>query len=357
MLEEDEPLLRQRAKECRDAKEVVRYYALHAVSKGDSITDTAERFLVERQTLYDWVEKWKSEKDLSDKSGRGRKDSLTEDDKETMKRLVDDDISPKKYGINMSFWDTKGLMIYLAQKGKIVSRELIRKALKEMGGHYVKAVHEYKEADIEKQKEFAKRELRRMKSISDDTAVLFEDEASVGGSFRKGYGWTFKKRLVIRAPSRHMPRLNCFGAVNPLNGDKVQLCSKPLSKKMKEKLGKKKTKSYYFIKFLEKILRIYDNKEQIVLYIDNLPMHKSETVQEFLKEHPKLKVIFMPSYSPNLNPQEPWWKHLRQKLLYNSYFYTYRSLSLSIAHFTRLTSPEETMSVCSLAPMQSLLKK
>ena len=59
MLEEDEPLLRQRAKECRDAKEVVRYYALHAVSKGDSITDTAERFLVERQTLYDWVEKWK----------------------------------------------------------------------------------------------------------------------------------------------------------------------------------------------------------------------------------------------------------------------------------------------------------
>jgi hypothetical protein len=53
MLEEDEPLLRQKAKDCKNAEENIRYYALHAVSEGDSVTDTAERFLVERQTIHD----------------------------------------------------------------------------------------------------------------------------------------------------------------------------------------------------------------------------------------------------------------------------------------------------------------
>ncbi len=62
MLENDEPILRKLAKECNNAEENVRYYALHALSTGDSITDTAKRFLVERQTIYNWIAKWEEEK-------------------------------------------------------------------------------------------------------------------------------------------------------------------------------------------------------------------------------------------------------------------------------------------------------
>lgn len=62
MLEEDEPLLRKLANGCDDAEENVRYYTLHAVSKGKSVTETAELFLVERQTVYDWITKWKEDR-------------------------------------------------------------------------------------------------------------------------------------------------------------------------------------------------------------------------------------------------------------------------------------------------------
>lgn len=186
-MEEDELLLRKLAKDCDDAEENLRYYALHAVSTGDSITDTAKRFLVERQTLYDWIERWNHDKNLSNKPKPGRPESVSEDDKKTMKELIDED-DPKKHGINMSQWDTKGLMIYFAEKGNSVSRETIRLALHELGAHYVKAVHRYAEANRLEQIRFVKTELKRINSTSEDTAVLFEDEASVGGSFRKGYG-------------------------------------------------------------------------------------------------------------------------------------------------------------------------
>ncbi len=101
----------------------------------------------------------------------------------------------------MSGWDTKGLQIYFYVNGKDVSREAIRLYLHALGGHYVKALHKYTEADKKVQIEFAERELERINSTSNDTAVLFEDEASVGGSFRKGYGGKFEERLEINAPA------------------------------------------------------------------------------------------------------------------------------------------------------------
>lgn len=353
MLEEDEPLLRQYAKECRDVKEAIRYYALHAISRGKSITDTAELFLVERQTVHEWITKWKEDKSVSDRPKSGRPESFTGEDKETIKRLVDEN-DPKKYGVNMSRWDTRGLQMYFAERGKIVERETIRICLHELGGHYVKAVHKYAEANKIEQIEFAKRELERIGSTSEDTAILFEDEASVGGSFRKGYGWTFEERLEIMAPSYHMGRLNCFGAVNPLTGEEIIMTAKPMSKKQCEKMHR--PKAYVFVLFLMRILKRYRDKKQILLYIDNLPMHNATVVTNFLEKHKKIKVIRMPTYSPDLNPQEHWWKHLRQNLLNNVYFQTRRSLSLSIAHFTRLTPQEEVMKICSLAPLQNLLK-
>jgi transposase len=353
MLEEDEPFLRKLAKECDDAEENVRYYALHAISTGDSITDTAKRFLVERQTVYDWIERWKEDRNLSNKPKSGRTESFTDEEKETMKKLVDED-DPKKYGVNVSHWDTKGLQIYFSERGKIVSRETIRICLHQLGAHYVKAVHRYSEADRKEQIEFAKRELERIDSTSEDITILFGDEASVGGSFRKGYGWTFKERLEVAAPSHHMGRLNCFGAVNPLTGEEIIMTAKPMSKKQCKKLHR--PKAYVFVLFLMKILAYYSDKKQIILYIDNLPMHKAIVVQKFLGKHPEIRIVWMPSYSPELNPQESWWRHLRQKLLNNIYFETRRSLSLSISHFTRLTDPKEIMSVCSLAPLQNLLK-
>ncbi|MDE1864692.1 MAG: helix-turn-helix domain-containing protein, partial [Candidatus Micrarchaeota archaeon] len=188
MLEEDEPLLRKLAKECDNAEENVRYYALHAISTGDSVTDTAKRFLVERQTIYDWIKKWREDSNASNKPRSGRPESFSENDKDAMKYLIDEN-DPKEHGINMSGWDTKGLQIYFADQGKLASRETIRNSLCDLGAHYVKAVHNYSEANRKEQIEFARRELKRIGSISEDTAVLFEDEASVGGSFRKGYGW------------------------------------------------------------------------------------------------------------------------------------------------------------------------
>ena len=50
-----------------------------------------------------------------------------------------------------------------------------------------------------------------------------------------------------------------------------------------------------------------------VLVMDNLSSHKSEIIQELLQEN-NIKVIYLPSYSPTLNPIEMCWSVIKSYL-------------------------------------------
>lgn len=165
---------------------------------------------------------------------------------------------------------------------------------------------------------------------------------SAGGSFRKGYGWTFNERLVIKAPAYHMERSNCFGAVSPLTGDIIQTSSKS-------------AKTPALIKFFHKIIHRFPNS-RILLFMDNFRVHHSSKIQRFLKRHKNVRVIFMPPYSPWLNPQEYWWNYQRKKFLNNRFFHSAKQMALATARFVNSVPKETVKSVCSLNPLLKVLK-
>lgn len=225
MLEKDEGLLKELAANCKDAKEKVRYLALHAISRGYVVSAIAEIFCVDEATVYRWIERWEEEKSLADKPKEGRKPSFDEKEKEKLKKLVKEN-EPQKYDINASFWDCRELQKYFLMKSKEVSQDTIRRYLKQMGARYVKAVLHYAEADEQVQRNFAERFLEQLRAKPNSVLVLFQDEMSAETSPRKGYGWTFEKRLVVEAPQKDVERINCFGAVNPLKGEVIEMTSK-----------------------------------------------------------------------------------------------------------------------------------
>ena len=61
--------------------------------------------------------------------------------------------------------------------------------------------------------------------------------------------------------------------------------------------------SQTLIKFLKRLIKDADKK--VFLVLDNLRVHHSKLVKEWLKEHEKeIELFFLPSYSPELNPDE-----------------------------------------------------
>jgi transposase len=57
-------------------------------------------------------------------------------------------------------------------------------------------------------------------------------------------------------------------------------------------------------------------KNPIFLILDNHPIHKTKLVQEFVeKQKGKLSLFFLPPYSPELNPDELVWNHVKNHRL------------------------------------------
>src|SRR5216683_4786580 len=69
---------------------------------------------------------------------------------------------------------------------------------------------------------------------------------------------------------------------------------------------------------LESIENTYPLAKEIIVILDNAKYHYSKVVKEFI-ENSKIKLVFLPSYSPNLNLIERLWKFFKKKVLYNTY--------------------------------------
>mgnify|MGYP002640439020 FL=1 len=64
-----------------------------------------------------------------------------------------------------------------------------------------------------------------------------------------------------------------------------------------------KMNSNVFIKFMTRLIK--DSEKKIFLIIDNLKVHHSYVARDWLEEHKdEIEVFFLPSYSPELNPDE-----------------------------------------------------
>jgi len=55
--------------------------------------------------------------------------------------------------------------------------------------------------------------------------------------------------------------------------------------------------------------------EALLIIWDHLPAHHSQVVQEYLRKHPKMSVEWLPSYAPELNPEEGCNGYVKKQLL------------------------------------------
>lgn len=131
-----------------------------------------------------------------------------------------------------------------------------------------------------------------------------------------------------------------FGSVNTVSGRlTTNLISIPT--RIKHKTGKSKVRHLQetFVKHIKSVGRHYSQTDydRVVLVIDNAPWHRGEVVKQALEANPHVELYRLPSYSPELNPIERWWKLLRHRATHNRLFLTTkllrRSLRASISYY------------------------
>jgi transposase len=102
----------------------------------------------------------------------------------------------------------------------------------------------------------------------------------------------------------------------------------------KKKTGQSKNRRLQeaFAAHLRHVGRVYRRAEypRVVLLIDNAPWHRGAPIDAALRENPHLEFKRLPSYSPQLNPIERFWKKLRRRATHNRLFDTLADLKASL---------------------------
>ena len=86
------------------------------------------------------------------------------------------------------------------------------------------------------------------------------------------------------------------------------------------------------LKLFEALEQKHPHAESIFITLDNAKYYKNGLVYEYLKTS-KIKLLFMPPYSPNLNLTERLWKFMRKKILYNKYYEKFADFKLVVLQF------------------------
>jgi len=100
----------------------------------------------------------------------------------------------------------------------------------------------------------------------------------------------------------------------------------------KSEQSKTKRMQKAFAAHLRHVGRMYPREQfgRVVLTIDNAPWHRGKLIDEALADNPHLEFYRLPSYSPNLNVIERFWKKLRRRATHNRLFDMIADLKESI---------------------------
>lgn len=205
------------------------------------------------------------------------------------------------------FLTTQSVIDYVKKKfGITYSQSGMRDLLHRLNYEYKKPKLIPGNPDHEAQEIFAEQYEEFMLKKPNNVEVLFADAVHPQHNTMAAYGWIKRgeKRKIQTNSGRE--RLNLHGAMNAETLEVTVIES--------ESIDDDST-----IQLLEILEKKYPLSAAIFVILDNAKYHYSRKVRRFL-ESSKIQLVFLPSYSPNLNLIERLWKFFKKKVLYNRYY-------------------------------------
>ena len=91
-----------------------------------------------------------------------------------------------------------------------------------------------------------------------------------------------------------------------------------------------------FVAFLSELVAHQPKRKEIHVILDNLSAHKTKKIEEFLAEHPRVKLHFTPTYSSWLNQVELWFAKIERDVITRGVFSSVKDLARKLMRYIRL---------------------
>src|SRR3954447_10060906 len=180
----------------------------------------------------------------------------------------------------------------------------------------------------------------RAKAEAGELVLLSQDEARFPMVTTLGATLGVKGHRPVVGTRDCKDLLYVFAVVNVLTAS-LHCNTLESPARAKRTTGKSKTRRLQeaFAAHLRHVARSYpaEANKRVVLIIDNAPWHRGKPIDRALADNPHLEFKRLPSYSPQLNVIERFWKALRRRATHNRLFESLadlkRSLRASLCYF------------------------
>jgi len=283
----------------------IRIRATQAVlEEGLPVTVVAQAFGTDRSTIHRWLSRFEAAGDMGlirrPVSGRPRK--LSSLDRMALRNIV---LSPaSNYGYETDFWSTRRLIQVIGSEFRVaLSKQTVLRRLHEAGLTYQKPEREYFELSEEERQEWIRTEVPKIRrAVREYRAILyFQDEANVSLTALLAKTWALRGRTPKQKVTGKRGGVAAMSAIT----SRGQLIFR---------LHDKRIASPEVIDFLSQMLR-HHPRRHLVVVMDRAPPHTSLATRAYIASQSRLHVFHLPSYSPDWNPDEKVWNHLKHQEL------------------------------------------
>lgn len=210
------------------------------------------------------------------------------------------------FGFGTPLWNGNYIRILLKREKRIsLDRVTVWRYLIRMGLSFQKPEKRYSQQDKNLVKKWIEEDWPAIQRwVKNNRAILyFEDESGVSLAPVIGKTWAPKGKTPIVRVTGKRGGVLAMSAISP-------------SGRMCFRLEKRRVNSDVLIEFLKQIMACH-RRRKIGVVMDQAPCHIAKKVARFAESSKKIKVFHIPPYSPDLNPDEKVWRHMKHVSLKN----------------------------------------
>jgi len=284
---------------------------------------------IPERTIFNWLALYRSGgwDALKENAKSGRRKKLSGFEMQWIYQVVSQG-TPDQHQFDFCLWTLNALRALIKRELKVeLSKSSVSRLLKNLGLSAQRPTYKSYKQDPRKIKQYMEEAfpeaIKQAKEIG--ATIYFLDEASVRSDAHRGTTWGKKGETPVVKNSGGRFGLKLISAISPRGDMRFQLIEGSMN-------------SAKFIQFLKKLHK--DAGQPVLVITDNAKYHHSKETQRFIEtQKDKILLEFIPAYSPELNPDEQVWNHLKLRIGRLSIF------------------NKEDMKKCTLSIMHSIQKK
>jgi transposase len=292
--------LKRLQKKAADRREYVKITTILMLDSGFKSEDIAESLGIDAGTVFRYQAEYLAMKleEYLRTAYEGRQSRLSDEEEQALEAELEVYLYATAQEVRAYVQDAFGVDYTLQGIVALLHR---------LGFEYKKTRLVSEKCDEAAQRAFVQKLEQTMSGLGESDALYFNDAVHPTHNTRADYGWIKKGETYPMPSNTGRSRLNLNGA---LNAEEVTDVVVDESERIDQ----------------ASVIRLWEAIEakrpnaKIIQVCDNARYYHGRLVKEWLEKHPRTRVMFLPSYAPNLNLIERLWKYLRKEVI-SHYFY------------------------------------